>query len=123
MQVVSRLKVQWPEVADALGELSGDRQRELAMRAAAAALEATGQRTPEGDERAVSAEVQRLDELAWDTQEDDSAPPDTYPQAFRRARAVNSFALAHFGGDPADAIYEALHALDAPTDGTFILSM
>jgi len=75
------------------------------------ALDAVGLQTPQGDEDAVEAEVERLDTVAWDLQGDEAAEPGAYELAFRSARATNAYALARFGGSPADAVYEALHAL------------
>lgn len=117
------LEHQWPDAARALDALDVAKQRLVALRAAAIALVAVGQPTPDGDDQAVIAEVERLDVIAWDIQDDDAAAPDAYDAAFRRARAVNAYALARFGGRPADAIYEALHALGAPADAGSVLGL
>ena len=117
------LERQWPDAARALNSLGVAQQRLVALRAAAIALEAVGQPAPNGDEQAVSAEVGRLDVIAWDIQDDEGAAPDAYEAAFRRARAVNAYALARSGGRPADAIYEALHALGAPADAGSVLGL
>ena len=39
------------------------------------------------------------------------------------SRAVNAYALARFGGGPAEAVYEALHALNAPAEAAFVLDL
>jgi len=120
---VDRLEHQWPDVARALDSLGVAQQKQVAVRAAALALEAVGQTAPDGDEQAVTAEVERLDLVAWDIQDNEAAAPDAYAAAFRRARAVNAYVLARFGGRPADAIFEALHALGAPADAGSALGL
>jgi hypothetical protein len=87
------------------------------------ALRAVGEPVPDGDEAAVLAVVANLDEAAWIIPEDERALRADYAAAFRRARAVNAHALAKFGGEPDDAVYEALHALDAPSDAAFVLGL
>lgn len=101
--------------------LPADRQRCVARAASLAALEAVTMAVPPGSLEELEAEVQLLDEVAWDLQGDDRAEPGAYEGAFRRARAVAAFGAAHFGDDPAQAVFEALHALGAPADGSFIL--
>lgn len=118
-----RLQRQWPDVATALESLVAAQQQEVAVRAAAIALEAVDQLAPGGDEQAVTAEVERLDVIAWDVQDDEAASTNAYDTAFRGARAVSAFALARFGGRPADAIFEALHALGAPADAGSVLGL
>lgn len=98
-----------------LESLSAAQQEEVAVRAAAIAVEAADLPAP-GDEHAVAAEVERLDVIAWDIQDGEAAASDAYDTAFRRARGVDAFALARFGRSPADAFFEALHALGAPAD-------
>lgn len=120
---MNRLEHGWPEIAKAFAALSSDRQREIAIRAATIALETVDQLTPDGDEEAVRSEIERLDAIAWDAQDDDTAAPGAYNIAFRRARAVNAYALARFGGGPAEAVYEALHALNAPAEAAFVLDL
>jgi hypothetical protein len=120
---VDRLEHQWPDAARALDSLGVAQQKQVAVRAAAIALEAVGRPAPDGDEQAVTAEVERLDLVAWDIQDNEAAAPDAYAAAFRRARAVNAYVLARFGGRPADAIFEALHALGAPADAGSVLGL
>ena len=117
---MTRLEQQWPELARELAAFDSDQQRQIATRAARACLDAVGSQAPDGDENAVKAEVERLDMIAWDIQGDEAATPGDYELAFRRARAVDAYALARFGGTPADAVYEALHALGAPEAATFL---
>jgi hypothetical protein len=59
----------------------------------------------------IAREVERLDELAWNVQDDPTAQAGDYEAAFQRARALNSYLLAHYERQPGDALYEALHAL------------
>jgi hypothetical protein len=118
---VNRLEQQWPALAQQIATLTIDRQRELALRAASISLKAVGLPVPDGNEEALRMEVERLDQIAWDIQDDEAAEPDAYDQAFRRARAANAFALTRFGDVPSDAIYEALQALGAPAATAFLL--
>ncbi len=120
---MTRLAQQWPECAERLAALDIDRQRQIAIRAALAGLDALGYPIPEGDELTVEAEVERLDGLAWEIQEDWAAQPEDYELAFRRARAVNAYFLAKYRGSAADALYEALHALGAQSDPTMVFDL
>jgi hypothetical protein len=90
------------------------------------ALLATGQQHQPLDDAAVlTAEVDRLDELAWDIQERvelGEASEEAYEVAFCRARSVNAALLAFHDGDSSDAVYEALIALPEGTGDTAILS-
>ncbi|MCC2315001.1 hypothetical protein [Cellulomonas xiejunii] len=120
---MDRLQGQWPDVAAVLASLDAVERRRVAARAAAHALEVVDLGTPEGDEQAVTAQLQQLDVIAWQIQDDDTAPAGAYETAFRRARAVNAYALSRFGGSPDDALYEALHALGAPSDAGSVLGL
>jgi len=91
---MTRLGVQWPELAEAFASLPSHRRREIAVRASLVALKDLGLPAPDGDEANVSAAVERLDEIAWDQHDDDDAADGEYDIAFRRARATNSYALA-----------------------------
>ena len=118
---MNRLEQQWPALAQQIETLTIDRQREVALRAASISLKAVGLPVPDGNEEALRMEVERLDQIAWDIQVDQAAETDAYDQAFRRARAVNAYALTRFGDVPLEAIYEALHALGAPVATAFLL--
>ncbi len=120
---MTRLAGQWPDVARDLAALPADRRRSVARAAALAALDAVAVAVPGGDAEDLANEVQRLDEVAWDLQDDDGAAAGAHEVAFRRARALAALHAAQFGGDPAEALYESLHALGAPADGGFILAI
>ena len=117
---MDRLAQRWPTFAARLAALPDHEQRSAAQRAAAAALVATGQLTQRLDDRPLlEAEVERLDDVAWQVQEqvdDGQASDEAYEEAFGRARAVNAALVAHHGGAPGEALYEALHALPETTD-------
>jgi hypothetical protein len=117
---VNRLQQRWPEANSAVSALPSAEQALLARRVATAALDATGQSASAADDRlAMTDETQRLDEIAWALQEQiDSglATRSAYEEAFQRVRAMNAALLANQGGDPSEAIYEALHALPPNTD-------
>jgi len=118
---VNSLEQQWPALAQQIETLTIERQREIALRAASISLKAVGLPVPDGNQEALRMEVERLDLIAWDIQNDEAAGPDDYVDAFRRARAVNAYTLTRFGDVPSEAIYEALHALGAPTATAFLL--
>lgn len=120
---VTRLEQQWPEFAELLTTLEGDRQNQIAMRGALVSLDSVGSPAPEGDEPAVRAEVDRLDVLAWDIQGDAAAKAGDYELAFRKARAMNAYLLAAFQANAAEALYEVLHALGAPEEAAFLLDL
>lgn len=121
MRVVDRLEQQWPDVHSRLTELPTARQHQVALRAAVESLRAVGLPVPEDDEGALAREVDRLDSITWAIQERTDAEPGAHDHAFRVARAMNSYLLARFGDSPADALYEALHGLGAPSDPGSVL--
>ena len=90
--LVERLEAQWPRVAAALASESADRQKEIALHAALAALRAVGTPKPVDDPHALAAECHRLDALAWGPQED---APDAYESAFRIARECRQVIWPH----------------------------
>lgn len=116
---MSRLDQQWPEVGRLLATQSAASRRSLALRAATAARTRWTLKDPQDDE-VLAAEVKRLDELAWQVQEDAEggrATNEQYELAFRRARAMHATLFAR-QGHADDAIYEALHALHESFDLT-----
>ncbi|QLQ15549.1 MAG: hypothetical protein HZY73_07465 [Micropruina sp.] len=113
---MNRLEQQWPDVHSRLTKLPTAQQYEVALRAATESLHAVGLPVPADDEAALERKVDHLDNIAWAIQETTDAQPGAYDHAFRMARAMNSYLLARFGDSPADALYEALHGLGAPTD-------
>lgn len=118
---MNRLEQQWPDVHSRLAKLPTAQQYRVALRAAFESLRAVGLTVPEDDEEALAREVDRLDSITWAIQETTDAEPGAYDQAFRIARAMNSYLLARFGDSPADALYEALHGLGAPSDPGSVL--
>jgi hypothetical protein len=120
---MTHLGAQWPDVAQDFAALPVDRQRSVAHAAALAALVAVAVPVPHRDAGGLENEIHRLDEVAWDLQDGDGAATGAYEAAFRRARAVAAFHAAEFGDDPGEAVYEALHALGAPADASFILDV
>jgi hypothetical protein len=121
---VSRLAQQWPDASHLIATLPIEQQARLARNAASAGLAAV-QLTDPGDREALTLEVQRLDEIAWELQqlsEFQKGSGDQYDEAFRRARAMNATLFARYG-DPEEAIYEALHALPDGFDLTSLLDI
>ena len=118
---MSRLAQQHADLHRALTAGSEAEQRAAVERLVAAAVEATG--LSPADARA--GVVQRLDEDAWDLQEQverGNVRQDEYEAAFRRARAASAAqTLADPRADLADAAYEAIHALQPHVDAVSII--
>ena len=119
---VSRLAQQHADLHRVLTAGSEAEQRAAVERLVAAAVEATG--LSRADVREAGA-AQRLDERAWDMQEQvkcGNVRQDEYEAAFRRARAASAVqTLADPRADLADAAYEAVHALPPHIDGVSII--
>lgn len=106
---VSRLAQQWPSAAAVFAGLSLGIQQQVVRRAVETALSEASSTPPVDESKAsLEAEVERLDDEAGELQ--DTAG---YEAAFRRARAINALLVARYENDPADALYEAFHALGA----------
>ena len=99
---------QYPDLANLFSALDGVRQHEVALAIAEVAVRTSGTFLPNHDPAALAERVEVLDEVAWDLQDE---APDRYVGAFKQARAANAV-LWCVRGEPAEAIYEAIHALD-----------
>lgn len=114
---ISRLRVQHPELADALATVPEHRLRGVLQRLCDESLSATGLAISD-EERSVDSLttlVERLDEEAFDINdavEEGRRSGDEYKRAFARARAANALLYLVSGGSQ-EVVYETLAALDA----------
>lgn len=112
-----RLRQQHPRLAEWLEATSDDQRVERVRQLSENVADANGVRGECGVSTNLEALVTNLDEAAWTLQEGvdrGDATADAYELAFRRARAANSWLIAHSNpsleGSRA-AVYEAVHAL------------
>jgi hypothetical protein len=119
---VSRLAQQHPDLYLALTARPQVEQRAAVGRLVAAAVSANGL---SADDASGAGVAERLDDQAWDMQEQmerGNATRADYEVAFRRARAASAaHALAGLEADLADAAYEAVHALPADHDALSLI--
>lgn len=131
--MATRLKTRSADLSRLIESAVGEQQRRIAVRAAEAALAAVLLDEPElapaladlaaarwggPGLRSAAALTDRLDNLAWDIQEEvdeGRAEQAEYLEAFRRARAVNAVVFA-LDGDAREAALEAAYEAEAATE-------
>jgi hypothetical protein len=131
--MATRLETRSVELSQLIESADPDPQRRIAVKVAQAALAAVPIDEPElapaladlaagrwagAGVQGATALTERLDELAWDIQEevDDGQTEEAeYIEAFRRARAVSAVVFA-LDADPQNAALEAAYEAEAATE-------
>lgn len=129
----TRLETRSAELSQLIETADPDPQRQIAVKVAEAALAAVPLDEPEfapaladlaagrwgGDGvRAATTLTDRLDNLAWDIQDEvdeGTAEQSEYVEAFRRARVASAVAFA-LDADPRNAALEAAYEAEAATE-------
>lgn len=114
--MATRLRAQFPELADALEAVGEDERAAFVERVSFDAASITGVVVPEGSIAELGQWAADLDEAGWSTDSDGEPVQD--PAAFRRARAAfavrDASAVRERPEAAADSLYESAIAIGRP---------